>query len=192
MRKISILKNILLSLSVLSTASFAGDEFKLLPIFLDDNWEPKVELAAVVGSTDFDRDGIDSGVNYGLDLSFECPVFTLPGDHHIRQQLTLSSYDKSGLEVTIIEMNPYYFFDISKDLTFGVGPGIGAMNAEMTNGDDKWMFTLQAGAGFKYYMDDFLIGLDARYQWTAEKDLGSGQKDDLDNMRVLLKIGYAF
>ncbi|PHS58692.1 MAG: hypothetical protein COB17_01715 [Sulfurimonas sp.] len=193
MKKVSKLKNILLAMAVLSTASFAGDEFKFLPIFLDDNWDAKVEVAAVIGSTNFDRDGINSGVNYGLDLSFECPVFTLAGKHHIRQQLTLSRYDKNDYEVTVIEMNPYYFFDISKDLTLGVGPGIGAMNAKMPNGNDEWLFTVQSGAGLKYYMDNnILIGADIRYQWTAEKSFGTGVKQDLDNMRVLLKVGYAY
>lgn len=181
----------LLASAVLSTSAFAAEsEFQVLPIFLDDNWKPKFELAAVAGSTNFDSSR-KTGANYGVELSFECPVFTLPGDHILRQQLSLSRYDKDGFEVTVIEMNPYYFFTLADNLLLGVGPGISGVHGDADGGKDEWAFAFQAGAGLKYYIDDFLVGVDARWQWTAEKDYGSG-KEDLDNMRILLKAGYRF
>lgn len=181
----------LLASAVLSTSAFAAEsEFQVLPIFMDDNWKPKFELAAVAGSTNFDSD-IRTGANYGVELSFECPVFTLPGDHILRQQLSLSRYDKDGFEVTVIEMNPYYFFTLADNLLLGVGPGISGVHGDADDGRDEWAFAFQAGAGLKYYIDDFLVGVDARWQWTAEKDYGSG-KEDLDNMRILFKAGYRF
>lgn len=190
----------LLSTAVISSASFAGsDEFKAFPIFTDDNWKPNIEVAAVVGYMNFDRSSInnravDDGVVYGLALefSFDCPVFTLPGDNLLRQQLNINRYDKNGLKVTTIEMNPYYFIDLSKDLVLGFGPGIGAVHGEPEGGKDQWLFAVQAGAGLKYYIDDFLIGADVRYQWTAAKDFGASTKEDLDNMRMLMKVGYRF
>ena len=72
----------LVTLSVLSTASFAEDrEFKVLPVFTDANWCGQTEVAVVVGSSNFDKDELSTGANYGLEISFDCPVFTLPGDH---------------------------------------------------------------------------------------------------------------
>ncbi len=178
----------LLGTALLSTASFAAsDEFKAFPIFTDDNWKAHIEVAAVAAHMNFDRAEIDNGMAYGLDLSFDCPVFTLPGDHLLRQQLTLSRYDKNGLKMTTIEMNPYYFVDLSKDLVLGFGPGIGGVHADVDGGKDQWLFAVQAGAGLKYYIDDFLIGADLRYQWTAKKEVG-----ELDNMRMLMKVGYRF
>lgn len=179
--------------AALSTSAVGAErEFKILPVFTDANWCGQTEVAAVIGSSNFDKDELSTGVNYGVELSFDCPVFTLPGDHLLRQQLTLSRYDKDNFEVTVIEMNPYYFFDIANDLVLGVGPGIAAVHGNPDNGDSKWAFAYQAGAGLKYYMDnDFLVGLDIRWQWTDEKDFGAG-KEDLDNMRVLLKAGYRF
>ena len=88
-------------------------------------------------------------------------------------------------------MNPYYFFKLSPDLLLGVGPGIAGVHGDPEGGKDNWAFAFQAGAGLKYYMDNFLVGIDARWQWTDEKDYGSG-KEDLDNMRILLKAGYRF
>ena len=40
--------------------------------------------------------------------------------------------------------------------------------------------------------NNFLVGLDVRWQWTAEDDLGNGIQEDLDNMRILVKAGYRF
>lgn len=127
MKKVSTLKNILLSLVVASSASFAGDEFKFLPIFLNDDYKYNFEISAVVGVADFDKSGVDNGTMYGLEVSFDCPVFTLPGDNLLRQQLNLNHFDENGLKVTTIEMNPYYFIDIADDLVVGFGPGIGGI-----------------------------------------------------------------
>ncbi|OHE00373.1 MAG: hypothetical protein A3K14_03465 [Sulfurimonas sp. RIFCSPLOWO2_12_FULL_36_74] len=182
----------LLASAILSTSAFAAErEFKVLPVFTDGNWCGQTEVAVVMGSTNFDNN-LKTGVNYGVELSFDCPVFTLPGDHILRQQLSLSRYDKNNFEVTVIEMNPYYFFRLSKDLLLGVGPGIAGVHGDPEGGKDNWSFAYQAGAGLKYYMNNFLVGADLRWQWTDEKDYGSGTKEDLDNMRVLLKAGYRF
>lgn len=183
----------LVTLSVLSTASFAEDrEFKVLPVFTDANWCGQTEVAVVVGSSNFDKDELSTGANYGLEISFDCPVFTLPGDHILRQQLSVSRYDKNDFEVTVIEMNPYYFFRLSNKLQLGVGPGIAAVHGDPDNGNDNWAFAFQAGAGLKYYLENnFLVGMDLRWQWTDEKDYGAGE-EDLDNMRVLFKVGYRF
>lgn len=191
--KISKLKNVLLSLIISSTGLLAGDEFKFLPIFSDDEYKFNFEVAAIVGIADYDKNGIDSGAVYGIDVSFDCPVFTLPGDNLLRQQLSINRFDENGLKVTSYEMNPYYFIDLSDDLVFGFGPGIGMINAEQDNGTgDKWLFTYQAGAGIKYYIDKIVIGADIRYQWTKEKDFGSGYEENLDNAKMLVKVGYAF
>lgn len=195
MKTISKQLSVLLSTALISTASYAqSDEFKMFPIFTDDDFKANIEVAAVAGFMDFERSGVDDRTVYGVELSFDCPVFTLPGNNPLRQQLSVNHSDKGGFEVTSIEMNPYYFIDMADDLIFGFGPGIGAVHGESDGGKDQWLFAVQAGAGLKYYMDDFLIGADLRYQWTAEKNFSNagGQKEDLDNMRLLLKAGYRF
>lgn len=61
------------------------------------------------------------------------------------------------------------------------------MHADEDAGESQWLFAVQAGAGLKYNIDDFLIGADIRHQWTAKKEVG-----ELDNMHLLLKAGYCF
>ncbi len=193
--KKSFITSAIVACSLLSTSLFAeSDKFCVFPCFTDDSWRPNFEVAAVVGHMDFDRSSIDDGNVYGIELSFDCPVFTLPGDNLIRQQLNVNKYHKNGLKVTTIEMNPYYFIDLSDKLVLGFGPGIGAVHGDPDGGKDQWLFAVQAGAGLKYYINDFLIGADLRYQWTAEKNFNNtgGQKEDLDNMRCLVKAGYRF
>ena len=195
MKKSLKILSAILTCTVLSTSVYAkSDELVILPIFTNDKWEANLEVAAVAGYMNFDRSGIDSGTVYGAEISFDCPVFTLPGDNLLRQQLAVSRYDKNGLKVTTIEINPYYFIDLSDKLVFGFGPGIGGVHGDPDNGKDQWLFSVQAGAGLKYYINDFIVGADLRYQWTAEKNFSNtgGQKEDLDNARFLLKAGYRF
>ena len=193
MKKSFKLLMVLLSTAVLSTASFgASDEFKFLPVFTDASYTPDFEVAVVTGYMDYTRNGIDDSAVYGAELSFDCPVFTLPGDNPLRQQLSINRYNKKGLKVTTIEMNPYYFIDLAKDLTFGFGPAIGAVRGDPTDGDAEWLFSAQVGAGVKYYINNFLVGADIRYQWTTEKSFGGTTDVGLDNTRFLLKAGYRF
>ncbi len=175
-----------------STVSAQSDEWKFFPAFNDDTWEANFEVAAVANYYIFERNELNNGLAYGVEVSFDCPVFTPPIENPLRQQLSVNRYDKNGLLITSIEMNPYYFINLSDDLVLGFGPGLGAIEANPDNAKSQWLFSLQAGAGLKYYVDDFLIGADLRYQWTAEKDLGSGSKVGLDNTRFLLKAGYRF
>lgn len=162
-----------------ASAVNAADELKILPIFTDDNYCGQFEVSAVLQSIDFE--GIDSRETaYGVEVGFDCPVFTLPGDHILRQQLTVTSYDTDGLG-TSIEMNPYYFFKLQENLLLGVGPGIGAIEVA-----DTWEFTYQAGAGLKYYLDNnLLIGADFRWQ-TIDATSSS------TNTRLMAKVGYRF
>ena len=159
---------------------FGADEVKFLPIFTDRNYDPQVEVAAVVQSVNFKH---STNTAYGAEVSFDCPVFTLPGDHVLRQQLTVLSYDTEGEDSLSIEMNPYYFFKLQDNLQLGVGPGIGGMKM-----GDEWRFTYQAGAGVKYYATrNILVGADFRWQGVDEKN-GA----DMDNTRFIAKVGYRF
>jgi len=182
----------LLAAAILSLPAFAqSDEFEFLPIF-KKGWDGDLEVALVAGYMDFQNNGIDSGLTHGIELSFNCPVFKLPGDNTIRQQLSLNSYSKNSVKIMSIEMNPYYMIDLSKDVVLGFGPGISGVKVSPDNAKNQWLFAVQVGAGVKYYINNFILGADLRYQWTAAKDLGAGVKEDVDNARFLAKVGYRF
>ena len=188
-----------LAAALLSTGAAASeyaqkaDKFVFLPIFTDDNWKPNVEVAALIGHADYSSGSAASdAMVYGLELSFDCPVFTLPGEHILRQQLMIEKGDEKGFETTRIEMNPYYSIPLGDKLLVGFGPGIGGIKGETAGGSD-WAFSYHVGAGVKYYLtDDLLVGIDVRQQWTAEKEFGTGVRQDLDSLRTFLKLGYRF
>lgn len=190
------IKKALLTLAsgvLLSSSVYGADKFQAFPIFKDPNYKPNIEVALIGGYVGFANNDIDGGEMYGLEVSLDCPVFTLPGDNLIRQQLSVNKYSKNSVDVTTLEINPYYFMHLSKDLLFGFGPGIGAALVDAP-GQNTWLFTYQAGAGLKYYINkDVLVGLDVRWQGSVEKDyMGSGKDDNLNNTRTLAKIGYRF
>lgn len=193
MKKINKTLTALVSAAILSTSSLAAsDELKILPIFTDKDFCLKTELAITGANISFDENAKD-GMSLGAELSLGCPIFTLPGNNPIRQQFSLNKYSEGSLSLTTVSMNPYYFINLSKDLVLGFGPGIGGLLAEVKGRDDVWLFTYQASVGVKYYIDDFLIGLDVRKQWSAEKDLdGIAGEEDLSNMRLIAKVGYSF
>lgn len=178
---------------LLASSVYGADKFQAFPVFNDPNFKPNIEVALIGGYVGFANSDLDSGSMYGVEVSLDCPVFTLPGDNLIRQQLSINKYSKNSVDVTTIEMNPYYFTHLSKDLVFGFGPGIGAALVDAP-GQETWLFTYQAGAGLKYYINkDVLVGVDVRWQGSVEKDYtDSGKKDNLNNTRTLAKVGYRF
>lgn len=180
--------------ALLSSSLYSADEFQALPIFTNDNYKTNIEVALVSGYMGFSNSAIDGGMMYGLEVSLDCPVFTLPGNNLLRQQISVNRYSESGLDITTIEVNPYYFIDLSDKLVFGFGPGIGGAFVDASGGKETWLFTYQAGAGLKYYItEDILLGADVRWQGSVEKDyLGTGNQENLNNTRAMAKIGYRF
>jgi opacity protein-like surface antigen len=178
---------------LLSSSVYGVDKFVAFPILNDPTYKPNIEVALIGGYVGFANNDLDGGSMYGLEVSLDCPVFTLAGDNLIRQQLSVNKYSKNSADVTTIEMNPYYFMHLSKDLLLGFGPGIGAAFVDVP-GKETWLFTYQAGAGLKYYINkNVLVGLDVRWQGSVDKDYtGSGKDDNLNNTRTLAKVGYRF
>jgi len=179
-------------LSTTSSMATESKEFKVLPIFTEDNWDPEIEVELVNGVMDFNKDGVDKSKAIGLGFSFACPVFTLPGNHILRQQLNVNMYDKEGMSIANLEMNPHYFFKIEDNFLLGFGPGVGVMKVNPDNSEEQLLLTAQAGVSMKYYIGNVMAGFDIRHQWTAEKNLGNGIDENMDNTRYLVKVGYSF
>jgi len=179
-------KNIAIALLLLNTAVFgAAKETKMLPIFTEGYCAtPTIALMGGYGKY---ADTNSGGGIYGLELGFACPVFQVK-DLEINQVLSLVRYNKDGLEVNSLEMNPRIMFPISKKMKFGFGPGLGVVF-----GDKDTAFGFQLGASLDYAItSDMFIGLETRYQWMGEEELSTGVKTNLDNSRTLIKIGRHF
>jgi hypothetical protein len=79
---------------------------------------------------------------------------------------------------------------IDKNLSFGIGPGIGYVKAEL-NGQSTSMAAFQVGADLDYKMGSINLGLAARWQDTRNKDIAPGIHG-ANNTLVQAKVGYNF
>jgi len=152
-------------------------------IFPDEtqNITPNYGLALIAGSSDLDKDN-DSGDLYGLELSFVCPLVQA-SEHTIRQQLSLTKFHKNSIDMYTLEANPHYLYQIESDTYFGIGPSLGLSYVD--GGDDNFVATLGVGASLRKDMTKKLF-LDAEFRtvYATERDM--------DNVRVIGKIGYYF
>lgn len=173
---------------VLLGASANAKEFKALPI-LDNNFCPNIQVGLSAGYMNL-KNVNAAGSTAGIEISLDCPVFTLPWDN-LRQQIMLNHFDSDGLEMTNLEFNPYYLITLNNGVEWGFGPGFGVIFSDAERSDT--VFTLQAGTGLKYNINkELYTGADVRWQWTQSAELAPGIKEDLDNYRAQVKIGYRF
>ena len=177
-----------LAASLLIGSAASAKEFKMLPI-LDGDFCPNMQVGLSTGYMNLKN--VDAeGSTVGIEISFDCPVFTLPWDN-LRQQIMLNHFDSDGLEMTNLEFNPYYLITLDNGVEWGFGPGFGVIFSNARDSDT--VFTLQAGTGLKYNLNkDYYVGADMRWQWTQEAALSPGMSEDLDNYRAQVKIGLRF
>ena len=172
------------ALSALTAPAFAGD-WQFLPI-ADKGYAPNF-VASVTGGI-MDPQHAKSGDAWGLELAMNCGLIQTPTGV-VRTKLSVNKFDKAGLELTTVELNPRWTIPVAKDLTFGVGPGIGWVKAD--GGRNVDMFAWQAGADLDYRIGQLNLGLGARWQDTVNKNLGGG-REGADNWLVQAKVGIAF
>lgn len=186
--RLSMFAKAAVAASLLIGSSAGAGEFKALPI-LDANFCPNIQVGLSAGYMNL-KNVSASGATAGIEISLDCPVFTLPWDN-LRQQIMLNHFNSDGLQMTNLEFNPYYLVTLNNGVEWGFGPGFGVIFSEMDKSDT--VFTLQAGTGLKYNISkEIYTGADVRYQWTQKADLTNTYKEDLDNYRAQVKIGYRF
>ena len=149
-------------------------------------FEPTIALTGGVMNATAAND--DANFVYGLDFNMNCGLIQTPTGV-VRTKLSVNKFDKAGLELTTVELNPRWTIPVAKDLTFGVGPGIGWVKAD--GGRNVDMFAWQAGADLDYRIGQLNLGLGARWQDTVNKNLGGG-REGADNWLVQAKVGIAF
>lgn len=173
------------ALSALAAPAFAGD-WKFLPA-LDKGYAPGF-VASVTGGI-MDPQHVSSGGAWGLELAMNCGLLQTPTGV-IRTKLSVNKFDKGGLDLTTVELNPRWTVPIAKDLTLGVGPGIGWVKAD-GGARTVDMFAWQAGADLDYRIGQLNLGLGARWQDTVNKTVSAG-REGADNWLVQAKVGIAF
>ena len=162
-----------------------------LPTFAED-WTffsevPKVDnknygVALIAGSSDLDAHD-SSGDLYGVELSFIAPCVKA-SEHTIREQVSLTKFHKQDVDIYTLEANPHYLYQVESNTFFGIGPSIG-LNIIDSNDLDDVALTLGVGASIHKVMTDKLfLGAEFRTVYATDRDV--------DNVRVIGKVGYFF
>lgn len=178
----------LIAASLMMGTAATAKEFQTLPI-LNGNFCPKPQVGLSMGYMNLKNVDTD-GLSAGVEISFDCPIFTLPWDD-LRQQIMLNRFDSNGLAMTNLEFNPYYIVTLKNGVEWGFGPGFGVIFADGGKSDTVWTF--QTGTGLKMNLNkDYYAGADIRYQWSQKAEIAPGIDTTLDNYRALVKIGMRF
>jgi len=174
-----------ISLATISAAVLA-DEWKLMPVF-EAKYKPDTTLSLVGGLLNGTPAG--SGNYAGAEVAFNCLVLQPPAGI-IRSKISYGQFDHNGLKLTTFEINPRWTTSVGKDMTIGVGPGIGFVQANMV-GNTTSMAAIQFGADLDYRIDKLNLGLGARWQDTSNKDIAPGVHG-ANNTLIQAKLGYNF
>ena len=166
----------------------SAEGVELLPV-MKEGYQAAPTLSLLVGAADYDVTGLDSDTVAGIEAAFDCPLVRLPGGT-VRQQVSITGFDEDGLDVTSFELNPHYLVPVSDTLAIGFGPGIGYLDADL-GGDDEGVWALQAGVSAHLDLGTMFVGAELRQQWTQEERI-AGRDRDLDNARLMLKVGVKF
>lgn len=187
-----LLTLIFLTPLLLSNLVSANDEWVFFPAFTEDTWNADLAVSATAGYMDIASDVGSGGPTLGLQLAFNCPVFTVPGDDVVLQQIDLNFYSNNDLKLTTLEINPRYFWNVSDGMRVGIGPGLGYMWTDIKEGKDPNLWSAQLGFDIEYRRDSLYASFGSRYQWTQRKTIGYEKNENIDNLLTTVKIGYNF
>ena len=185
------MKKLLLSSITIMTLSLSAQAsgWEILPV-LNDNHKLNPAVAIIGGSLQGDESGDKSEAFYGLEISMDCPLLKVPTGK-IRQQANLTSYDNDGIKMNEFNLNPHYQISLSDSTSFGVGPSFGVAQVELEDEDDT-IFTYGVGASVRTNLtNEMFIGAEARYTMTSDAEF-FGEKDDFNNYKFFVKLGYQF
>ena len=184
--KRTILNTLLgLSLATASAATFA-DGWKLLPV-KDAGYKPDMTLSLVGGT--LRPSNAASGGYAGVELDFNCLALQPPSGV-IRSKISAGQFNHNGMKLTTFEVNPRWTVNMNENLTFGIGPGIGLVKAEIA-GQSTNLGALQFGMDLDYRIGALNLGLGARWQETSNRYITPTLRG-ANNSLIQAKIGINF
>lgn len=177
----------LLGFGLIATSSATlADGWKLFPV-MNANYQANLTVSAVGGA--LNSNSLGNGGYTGIEAAFNCLALQ-PPTGVIRSKISYGQFDQNGMKLNTFEVNPRWTTEISKNLSLGIGPGVGWVQVD-TGAQTNNLAAVQLGADVDYRIGALNLGLAYRWQGTANTDLGNG-KSGVNNDLVQAKIGVNF
>jgi len=173
--------------SLFSVTSYAENGWRFFA-GMEDDFKHETTTSVLLGGLGPNSSVGDTGLSYGLEISFNCPLLQ-PPSNKIRQQVSALRYKDGDSTIQTIQINPHYVVEVIPNLWMGGGPGIGYVRARV-NKITSNMVAGQLGASLHYNIEKIFIGAEARYQITQRDDVGGIIDEGADNWQAILKLGY--
>jgi len=143
------------------------------------NRTPNYGVAVIGGSSDLHKHD-SSGSLHGVEFSLVCPIVQA-SEHTIRQNISLTHFNKDSFDMYSLEANPHYLYQIEDNTYFGIGPSFGFTKVE----GDNTVAHLGLGISIRKDLTEKLfIGAEFRKVYATESDYSNG--------RFIGKVGYFF
>ncbi|MFZ2198702.1 MAG: outer membrane beta-barrel protein [Thermodesulfovibrionales bacterium] len=203
MKKV-ILLSFCIVLMLAATSAFAADRYALGM----SNLALKVDYFSFTEDV-FDNIDLDDGVYVGLEASHALsPNFYLALEAGWAETesdgdvVVLGRPTNVDIEVTYvpIELNLKYALELSPSWVLGIGAGASYnyFNIEATRldiDDDDWLLGGQVFADLTYKSGSWFFGINGKYQFTEDTELGSRDVEtdtNANNFRVGAQLGVTF
>lgn len=155
----------------------------------ETDYTPNATMALKMGVMSTETASVGTGIAGGIEFAVDDPLIRLPYGK-IRDQFSYNRFERDWLTLQTIEFNPHYMVPLADNFWVGAGPGVGWAFVHSDRGNSPDMWTVQAGVSAYYTLDKVMVGLESRYQWTADERVGNAANGD--NWMTTLKLGYAF
>ena len=185
-KKLNIL-SVALFLSIYSSVSFADKGWRFFA-GMEEDFVHESTISATIGGLGPDSKIGDTGLTYGVELSFNCPTIQ-PPENKIRQQISVLQYKDGDAKLQSAQINTHYVIEVDPKLWIGGGPGIGFVRTDVNNRTSN-MISAQLGASVHYSIDKIFIGGEARYQMTQGDEVGGHSDLGASSWQAMLKVGY--
>jgi len=205
MKKV-ILLSFCIVLMLATTSAYAAERYALGM----SNVALKVDYLSFTDDI-FDNIDLDNGVYVGLESSFALmPNLYLAleagwaGTSNDEDIIVFGRRTNVDIDVTYVpvELNLKYAVEFAPRWVFGIGAGASYnyfnidVDIDRTSGDeDDWLWGGQAFADLNYKMGSWFFGINGKYQFTEDIELGSDDEEtdtNANNWRFGAQLGVMF
>lgn len=146
-------------------------------------------LALMAGEGRNERDDESVEVSTGVEFGFNSPWLQPRNENRLRTFFSHTTLNGDSFKTNSLELNWHLMTPVAPNLTLGLGPGIGWLEADARGIPEGENLSIQVGGNLTYRNGPWYLGLELRRQWSSTLS-ADGRSFDPDNTRLMLKLGF--